>query len=256
MLTYIKFKFIIENMKIALCSAENIDNDIDFNLAQIELFIKKTKKEKPDLLLFGEAFLQGFDSICFEYKKDIKIAVSVNDELITKIRKLTSEAGTAIGFGFIENDHGVIFSSYLIVDKDGKNVDKYQRVSTGWRIRNTCADYREGKNFHKFKFKDKTFAVLLCGDFWEDYLLEKIIDINPDIFLWPVFCSYKKEDWECSQKKDYSERTAILDKPMLFVNSLITENGKNYGGGAYIWHYGNILQEIPMGKIGYLIFDC
>ena len=73
-------------MKIALCSAENIDNDIDFNLTQIELFIKNTKSENPDLLLFGEAFLQGFDSICFEYQKDIKIAVSINDELITSTK--------------------------------------------------------------------------------------------------------------------------------------------------------------------------
>ena len=241
-------------MKIALCSAENIDNDIDFNLAQIELFIKNTKSENPDLLLFGEAFLQGFDSICFEYQKDIKIAVSINDELITKIRELAIEAKTAIGFGFIENDHGTIFSSYLIIDKGGKTVDKYQRVSVGWRIRNACADYREGKSFHEFKFQDKTFAVLLCGDFWEDYLLEKIIDLNPDVFLWPVFCSYKKEDWERSQKKDYSVRTEILAKPMLFVNSLITEDGKTCGGGAYIWQQGKILQELPMGKKGYLVF--
>ena len=41
---------------------------------------------------------------------------------------------------------------------------------------------------------------------------------------------------------------------MLFVNSLITEDGKTCGGGAYIWQQGKILQELPMGKKGYLVF--
>ncbi|WP_253677388.1 hypothetical protein [Treponema sp. OMZ 788] len=75
-------------MKIGLCASENKNNDIDFNISQIEGFIEKTKSEKPDLLLFGESFLQGFDSLCFEYKKDILTALQINSEPIAKIRSI------------------------------------------------------------------------------------------------------------------------------------------------------------------------
>ena len=114
-------------MKIGLCASENKNNDIDFNISQIEGFIEKTRSEKPDLLLFGESFLQGFYSLCFEYKKDILTALQINSEPIAKIRSIAQKEKTAIGFGFIENDHGAIFSSYMIVGKNGEMLCLYKR---------------------------------------------------------------------------------------------------------------------------------
>ncbi|UTC67156.1 MULTISPECIES: carbon-nitrogen hydrolase family protein [unclassified Treponema] len=242
-------------MKIGLCASENKNNDIDFNIAQIEDFIKKTRTEKPDLLLFGESFLQGFDSVCFEYKKDILTAFQINSEPITKIRSIAKKEKTAIGFGFIENDHGAIFSSYMITGKNGEILCLYKRVSRGWRIQGTCADYREGKDFFEFDFEGKRLGVFICGDLWEDELLDRIISLNPDAFLWPVFCSYTKEEWENGEASAYAERAAILDPPVLFINSLVEENAPAAGGGAFVWHHGKLVKEIPMGKTGFLLYE-
>ncbi|MGI5066276.1 carbon-nitrogen hydrolase family protein [Treponema putidum] len=242
-------------MKIGLCASENKNDDIDFNISQIENFVKKTRHEKPDILLFGESFLQGFDSLCFEYKKDILTALQINSEPIAKIRSISKKEKTGIGFGFIENDHGAIFSSYMIIGKNGEMICLYKRVSQGWRIDGTCADYREGKDFFEFDFEDKRLAVFICGDLWEDKLLEPIITLNPDVFLWPVFCSYTKEEWQNGEASAYAERTAILDKPVLFINSLVEENSPAVGGGAFVWHHGNLVKEVPMGKTGFLVYE-
>ena len=242
-------------MRIGLCASENKNNDIDFNISQIEGFIEKTRSEKPDLLLFGESFLQGFDSLCFEYKKDILTAIQINSEPIAKIRSIAKKEKTAIGFGFIENDHGAIFSSYMIVGKNGEMLCLYKRVSQGWRIEGTCADYREGKEFFEFDFEAKRLAVFICGDLWEDNLLEPIISLNPDAFLWPVFCGYTKEEWKNGEASAYAERTAILDKPVLFINSLVKENAKAIGGGTFVWHHGKLIKEIPMGETGFLLYE-
>lgn len=242
-------------MKAVLCAAKNKPNDSKYNISQIELFAERTKAEKPDLLLFGESFLQGFDSLCFEYKKDILTTVTCNSKPIAEIKNIAKKYNIAIGFGFIENDHGSIFSSYLITGKNGETVDKYKRVSAGWRINDTCADYREGNNFHTFQFQNKKLAVIICGDLWEDYLLERIIALDTDALLWPVFCGYETEEWEASEKAQYAARTAIMDQPVLFVNSIVnTKNGLR-GGGAFVWRHGNLMKEIPMGKDGMLIYE-
>ncbi|MEL3912558.1 carbon-nitrogen hydrolase family protein [Treponema pedis] len=243
-------------MKICLCAAKNKSCDTEYNISQIKLFIEKTKDEKPDLLLFGEAFLQGFDSLCFEYKKDILTAISIHSSEISKIGNLAQKNKIAIGFGFIENNHGAIFSTYLIIGKTGKIIDKYQRVSQGWRIKNTCADYREGKDFHTFQLENKKFAVMICGDLWEDNLLSKIISMEAEIFLWPVFCAYTAEEWEASAKAEYSARTAILNQTVLFVDSIVKINDDKYSGsGAVIWRHGNILKELPAGQSGFLTYE-
>lgn len=242
-------------MRIALCASENKNGDIDFNIDQIKDFIKNTKYQKPDLLLFGESFLQGFDSLCFEYKKDILTALSINSEPIVKLRSLAESTKTALGFGFIENDHGGIFSSYLVIGKDGEILCLYKRVSEGWKIKGACADYREGKNFVEFDFEGKRFAVMICGDLWEDSLLGSIISLNPDAFLWPVFCAYSKAEWENGERLDYAKRTAILDQPVLFINSFVSENTPASGGGAILWHHGNTIKEIPMGETGFLFYE-
>lgn len=242
-------------MKIMLCSAESRAGDIACNISQIKFFLDKTKNEKPDMLLFGESFLHGFDALCFDYKTDIQTALSINSAPIAEIKKYAALHKTAIGFGFYENDHGAMYSSYIIAGKTGETLCLYKRISQGWRITGTCADYREGKDFIEFEFEGKKLSLFICGDLWEDTLLDKIIDLRADVFLWPVFCGYAAAEWE-KDKIDYAARTAILDKPVLFVNSLVKDLHNNEtGGGAFVWHLGKLIKELPMGKTGYISYE-
>lgn len=242
-------------MKIILCAAENKDRDVAFNTAQIKSFIEKTKEEAPDLLLFGEAFLQGFDSLSFNYHEDIKTAVSVESDAVFEIRKYAEKAQTAIGFGFIESDNGALFSSYLIVGKNGETICKYQRVSPGWRIAKTSSEYCEGDTFRTCAIAEKTLAVIICGDLWEDSLLARITALKADAFLWPVFCAYKKREWEQSIRAEYAARAAGVNAPVLFVNSRIGEEGAYSAGGAAVFFAGTTVLELPMEETGFLVYE-
>ncbi|MDE7095278.1 MAG: hypothetical protein K2O23_02210, partial [Anaeroplasmataceae bacterium] len=76
-------------MKVALASIEFVNNDIDFNLTQVEKSIKEASSRKCDVVCFGEAFLQGFDSLNFSYENDIKIAVEKNSYPMEVLKSLT-----------------------------------------------------------------------------------------------------------------------------------------------------------------------
>ena len=62
-------------MRIGLASYQSKNRDTLFNMNQIEK-VMKDYQGKVDLVCFGEAFLQGFDSLSWKYDIDKDIAVS------------------------------------------------------------------------------------------------------------------------------------------------------------------------------------
>ena len=76
-------------MKCALASMGFINEDIEYNKnVIIETMIKYAKE--VDIIVFGEAFLQGFYGATFEVEHDNTLAISQNDSIIKvfKWRKL------------------------------------------------------------------------------------------------------------------------------------------------------------------------
>lgn len=244
-------------MIISLAASLSIDNDLQANINSMEKILSAAKAESSDLVLFGEAFLQGFGAITFDYEHDIQhVALGVHSQEIASIRQLAIKYELGIGFGFFENDHSGIFATYLIVDAAGATVVKYQRVSPGAWIPEANAEYRLGKEFHTFAFAGKRFALLVCGDFWEDYLLDPIVglDSQVDAFLWPVHCDYPVEQWTGGEHEAYRKRSQILAKPVFFVNNLRRADNEAKGG-AYVWQQGRELAALEPGFEGFLSYE-
>lgn len=65
-------------MKIALASARIVDRDMDHNLSQMERYMKEAKAMGADLVCFGEAFLQGFNALTWQYERDREVAVTTS----------------------------------------------------------------------------------------------------------------------------------------------------------------------------------
>lgn len=239
-------------MTIALCALQST-NHVETNLETIAEALQQTP---ADLLLFGEGFLQGFHRLEFSYAKDIYQALPYRSKEIAQLQTLCKEQKKSLGFGYYENHQGGIYASYMIIDEKGKILANYRRMSKGWKESHANADYREGKLFTLFPFGNKHYGIALCGDLWEDELITGFVEMDDraDAILWPVHCDYDVELWEKSEKEAYAKRSAIFEKPLLFVNSYCQGEGLAKGG-AYVFHQGKIKQELPMGKPGILLVD-
>ena len=94
-------------MKIALAALGFKNKDIEFN-KNVIINTLKEYTNKADIVLFGEAFLQGFDSLSFNYKDDINMALSLDSNIICEIRKKCKKYNIGLSFGFIELYQGNI----------------------------------------------------------------------------------------------------------------------------------------------------
>ena len=75
----------VNNMKIALASQPTLDDSIALNVNRIEKALASLRK-KVDLVAFGESYLQGFNSLKWNFERDRTVAVSVDSQPIKMLR--------------------------------------------------------------------------------------------------------------------------------------------------------------------------
>ncbi len=219
-----------------------------FNMSQIERAMQEAAG-KADLLCFGEAFLQGFDSLCWDYEIDKDMAVSLGSETMERLKQWTVRYGIALLVGYIEKEEDRLYSSCVVI-ADGAILHNYRRIFKGWKEYTRTDDhYREGDVTGTFRFHDQDIMIALCGDLWE--APERFQ--TDGLLIWPIYVNYTVEDWEQGYLQEYAEQAALAAPDVLMVDPL-DDDPKNHGG-AFHFHDGTVQQRIPFDQEAMLIVD-
>jgi predicted amidohydrolase len=235
-------------MNIGLASAKFINNDTEFNFNYCYGFIKKAKKYNIDILLFGETYLQGFDALVWRPEDDLLVGIENGSEKMNILRKYCKEENMAIGMGYIEREGNSLYSSYLIVDKNGSDLANYRRISKGWKVKNSDSNvYKEGEYFKTFEFMGHKMTVGLCGDFWNDDVTKKLPK-DIDTVLWPVFVDIDKDRWKLLEFDEYIKQAKKICKNIFFVNSICDEQKFLAYGGAFAIINNELKASLDQGK--------
>lgn len=235
-------------MRIGLVSCQCKNGDVVFNLRQIERAMIEAQG-KAELLCFGEAFLQGFDALCWDYEVDKEIAIEQGSETIVTLRKWTQTYGVALLTGYIEREEDGLYSSCIVIE-NGRVLHNYRRISKGWKeFEIADAHYREGDATGEFRFRDRVCMPVLCGDLWD----------FPERFktdhqlIWPVWLCFSKEQWEREELSEYAKQAALAAPDAVMINPIDPESGNC--GGAFRFQNGKVIERIPFGKEGILFTD-
>lgn len=206
--------------------------------------------DAADIILFGEAFLQGFYGVNFDVAHDEKIAITKDDAIIKEICSVAERYSVAVSFGFIEKSGEYFFSSQMTIDSAGQIIDIYRRVSPGWKEPFAGSAYREGECFQAFAFRNKRIVVGLCGDLWFEENIKAINELMPELVFWPVYTDYSYNAWNKTVKHEYAEQAGKIDAKVLYVNSVCLDKDADdiAKGGAAVFCKGAIEKEIPSGR--------
>lgn len=209
-------------MKIGLAAYKFVNNDIEFNISQIEKALQFA--EKIDIICFGEAFLQGFDAFKWNYDNDKNIAISKDSNIMKKIEQMSKDYNIDLAFGYLEIDNEDLYSSYAIII-GGKLTYNYRRITIGWKeYWLTDHHYKEGNEVLTFNYKDHNITIALCGDMWD--CPEKFK--SNDLLIWPVYVNFTIEEWK-DEEIEYAKQALLACSNTLMINSL-SENPNCYGG--------------------------
>ena len=217
-------------MKIGISNQKFVNFNVEHNLNVICNTLHKNSD--CDFILFGEAFLHGFDGLKWSLEDDLKIALKQDSMYIHQLQKTCLKSKTALGFGYFEQYLGNIYCSYMIVNKHGEIIYNYRRQSVGWKIPNMPAQYKEGTDLGSFKLEGVTFDILLCGDGYTDYVINKHHHKN-HILLWPLYVNMNIYEHIAEYVEIASERfnTALIinslsDEPKAIGGSFVVSNNE------------------------------
>ncbi len=201
-------------MTIALAPFIFTNNDLAANMAQMERGLSLARG-RADLLCFGEAFLQGFDAMNWDYAHDRAVAVTQDSAEIRRLCALTQQYGVDLLFGYLERTGDLLYSSCMLI-QNGAVAHNYRQISRGWKeYWHTDSHYCEGDAAGDFCYRGKTFRIALCGDLWdypERFQTEGIL-------LWPVCCNYTQEEWE-RERAEYAAQAFLAARRTLYVDAI------------------------------------
>ncbi len=234
-------------MKIGSASYEFKNNDIVFNLAQMERAMKASQG-KADLLCFGEAFLQGFDALCWNYETDKDIAISTDSEVMRRLCGMTSDHQIDLLFGYIEKSGDSLYSSCAVIE-NGELTYNYRRVSKGWKeYRITDGHYQEGTETGGILYHGLPMKIALCGDLWDFPERFK----TDGLLIWPVYVNFGLEEWP-QYEVGYAAQAALAARRTLMVNSITSDPASH--GGAFYFSDGKIEKKLDYDTEGILISE-
>ena len=234
-------------MKIGLAAYKFRNNDIEFNISQIEKAILKVRNN-VQLLCFGESFLQGFDSLAWNYEKDKDIAITKDSEVMKRLCNLSFKYKMDLLFGYFELDNELIYSSCVLIEK-GKIIHNYRRISKNWKEYNiTDYHYCEGCSADEFKYRNRRFKIALCGDLWIFPELFK----SDDLLIWPIYTNFELSEWK-NYEQEYANQALLACSKTLVINSL-SDNPISHGNAFYFLE-GNIKSKLNYDEEDILLIE-
>ena len=229
-------------MKIGLAAFRCENQNLAFNMKQIERGMQEVQG-RADLICFGEAFLQGFDALCWDYEADRHTALSLRSPEISTLKAWTEQYQTGLLTGYFEKDSHCLYSSCVLMEH-GKVLYNYRRVTRGWKeFRKTDSHYREGNIIRETGFHGRSIQLALCGDLWDEGWERFRTD---SLLLWPVYTDFTAAEWENEEISAYARRAAMTAEDVLMVNS-ICHSPENIGG-AFHFHDGKAAARLPFGE--------
>lgn len=158
------------------------------------------------------------------------------------------------------------YDSAILIDPVGKIILKYHRNSIGWHSPQAdSSNYCQGNTIPSVETILGKIAFSICGDLFENRILEQLKHLNLDYLLFPLARSFNisqkftQERWDEEIKGGYLPRFRALQVPTLMVNyyspELSDSNWVTIGGAIAISSTGEIIASYPIAKEGLLLID-
>ena len=232
-------------MRAALASCLSSDGDISSNLGEIARYIGLAAAAGADLAVFGEACLQGFDALSWDWEADRKIALPRDGAPLREIARLSAATGVDALVGYYELDGEGVWSAAALFS-GRRLLRNYRRVSPGWRVPDADAHYREGGDAGAFLYRGRLCKIALCGDLWT--CPERFAGC--ELLLWPVYLSYTAEEWR-RETPSYALQSYRAAPDALLVNPVSPLSA----GGACHFREGKAAACLAPGAEGLLTVD-
>lgn len=215
------------------------------------------------LVLAAEAALTGLVNDD-DPTRDLSLGETVPGPFVDGLAVLARRYGIYLGAGLLEREGGGLYDTAVLLGPRGELVLKYRRITPGWH--GSGADpavYLSGNDLVTCGTPLGETAFLLCGDLFDDVLVDQLRQRAVDCLLVPIARCFGDGAWDqgrwSEEEAAYAGRAVRSGALTLVVNYLASPDLDGYGafGGALaVARDGRVLGRIPVGRTGALLVEA
>jgi predicted amidohydrolase len=249
-------------VRVAL-GVPRVHRDLPHNLRAIGWMTEEAAGRGARLVLFSEAALTGFGALSGDPVHDLPLGVPIPGEETARLAEVAVERRVWLALGFFEREGDALYDSAALFSPDGEIALAYRRIDPHWYSPHANpAVYRQGNAMPQASTELGTCAFLLCGDLFDDWIVQRVRATRPDLLLFPIARGLDEDvpdaaSWYARERHLYARRARQAGTGMVLVNQLSggAREAACFGGAMVVSGRGEIVAELPLGREGILIAE-
>ena len=236
--------------------------DVEANRSAIVSAAHRAADAGAELVLFPEAALTGLINND-DPMHDLPLGQPIPGPFTAELAALAHERGIHLAIGLLERDGGRLYDSAVLMSPAGEVALHYRRIQPQWHgKRADSLVYCQGTELPKVQTALGSMALLLCGDLFDDGLVQRVRALRPDWLLFPFArCfgggGWDQRRWDEEERATYIARVRMVGATTLMVNYLADKEleGGAFGGAMVVSGDGELLASLPLGEPGMLLVE-
>ncbi|HQE93077.1 MAG TPA: carbon-nitrogen hydrolase family protein [Anaerolineae bacterium] len=242
-------------------AVNRVSLDAEANLNVMVRMAQTAADGGADVILFPEAALTGLINND-DPTHDWPLGQPVPGPATEVFAAVARARQVWLGFGLLERDGARLYDTAVLLSPTGEIALKYRRISPGWHGRRADpAVYAHGIDISAVQTPWGKAAFLLCGDLFDDNLVQQVRMLELDWLLFPFARGFDdgtwdQARWEHYELHKYAARVRVTGVTMLLVNYLCGDDLRDdgtFGGAWVISGIGEVLAQQPLGQDGLLL---
>ena len=247
-------------MKVALV-VSRVTADRQENMSGILAAIDSVGNRGAHLAVLPEAAVTGLinndDPV-----HDLPLGEEIPGRVTERLAQQARRHRLHLAVGLLEREGAALYDSAVLFGPDGTIALRYRRIQPQWHGSKADPEvYKQGRSALATDTSIGRVAVILCGDLFDDSVLEQVHALAPDWLLVPFArCfddgAYDQARWDQEELPEYTARVCGAGCTTLMVNYVSGPGLGGYFGGAFVVSpQGEIVQRSPLGTEGILLTD-
>jgi predicted amidohydrolase len=241
----------MKSVRIAAAQTVEFREDIDAALNCVEDVAARAEIEGALLLCFPEGFLQGYLT---DENSARRNALDLTSLAFEAVLDWLPKTGPMIVMGLIEVEKGRLFNTAIVVDR-GAIIGRYRKAHLldGEQI------FDAGSDNHVFEVAGLRFGINICYDTNFAAAASKVANLGASLIVCPANNMLHRKTAEALKDLHNSVRgERCRETGLWLVSADVTgeRDGRiSWGPTAVLNPAGEVVAQLPLERIGLLIFD-
>lgn len=245
-------------MKAAL-AVKGVCSDPSENLHRLKRLAQLGARRGGEIVLFPEMALTAGE-ISGRGEEDLSLGQPVPGPMTDSLSSLAADLEVHLAVGLLERSDRRLYDTALLFAPSGELALFYRRIQPQWHADDVDASvYCEGEEVPSATTPFGSLAFVICGDIFEDRVVETVQALHPDLVLFPLARWFKdRTGWRTEELPVYCNQVRRIGSPALMVNELDSHSPDippSLGGAYVVSAAGRVLAASPLDQQGVLCVD-